>query len=435
MLKPVIGLEVHVELSTVSKMFCRCSSDHFGKKPNSHVCPVCLGLPGALPYANKRAISDTIRFGLAFGCDISNFSKFDRKHYFYPDLPKGYQISQYDLPFCKDGKYEDIRIRRIHLEEDTGKLQHTTLKGKKVSLVDFNRSGVPLVELVTEPDFSDSAKVVEFLQEIQKIVRYLGISTADMEKGSMRLEANVSLTDKEGVVPDYKVELKNINSFRFLKKAIDAELDRQRVLLESKKKVVQETRGFNEKTGKTSSQRTKEEAKDYRYFPEPDIPPITISEGKISELRSSLPELPHQKREKFKNQYKLSDFYVDVLTTTKERADYFEEAAKLSFKHLVDVKTIADLMVNQNLDSKYEEPAELVKKAYELTRKEYATDDEVFESVEKVVKENQDVVKKFQEGKGEVVGFLIGQVQKELKGKGNPSYIRTVLLGKIQRGV
>ncbi len=435
MLKPVIGLEVHVELSTASKMFCRCSSDHFGKKPNSQVCPVCLGLPGALPYANSEAISDTIRFGLAFGCEVSNFSKFDRKHYFYPDLPKGYQISQYDLPFCKDGKYEDIRIRRIHLEEDTGKLQHVTLKGKKVSLVDFNRSGVPLVELVTEPDFSDSAKVVEFLQEIQRIVRYLEISTADMEKGSMRLEANVSLTDKEGVIPDYKVELKNINSFRFLKKAIDAELARQRGLFEGKKRIVQETRGFDEKTGKTLSQRTKEEAKDYRYFPEPDIPPITISQGKISELRSSLPELPHQKREKFKNQYKLSDFYVDVLTATRERADYFEEAAKLSYKHSVDVKAIADLMVNQNLDSKYEEPAEFVKKVYEVTKREYVPDEEVLKSVEKVVKENRDAVRKFQEGKGEIIGYLIGQVQKELHGKGNPSRIRTMLVDIIQKGV
>src|SRR5258708_15832381 len=430
MMKPVIGLEVHIELATKSKLFCSCPADHFAKTPNTQVCLVCLGLPGALPYKNNKAIESNIKFGLALGCVISDQSKFDRKHYFYPDLPKAYQISQYDFPLCKDGELMGIKIRRIYIEEDTGKLQH--IEGK--SLIDFNRSSVPLMELVTEPDFTSIDDAIVFLKEVQRIVRYLGISSADMEKGSMRLEANISLRDSSTSVgmtklPDYKVELKNINSFGFLKKAVEAELKRQEELLEKGEKVGQETRGFDEKTGKTILQRNKEEANDYRYFPEPDIPPLRVGKDQIEEIRKKIPELPEVKRGKFRK-LGLPENYIDVLIDDKNRAEYFEEALRLvelAQGYNISAKDIAGLMVNQNLDKEYEEPALLVKKVYELLKKDYAPQSGVNSAVKKVIQNNPKAVKDFQDGKGEVISFLIGQVQKELKGKGEPKLVQELL--------
>ncbi len=419
-------------------MFCGCPAEHFARKPNTQVCPVCLGLPGALPFANKEAIQNSIKFALAFDCEINKFSKFDRKHYFYPDLPKGYQISQYDSPLSINGNFQfsifkfQIRIRRIHLEEDTAKLVHQTVDGRKTTLIDFNRSGVALVELVTEPDFTNPKDVVDFLKEVQLIARYLGISNADMEKGSMRLEANVSLATsyqlQTTIVPDYKVELKNINSFRFLTKALESELKRQKEILEKGEKVLQETRGYDENTGKTFSQRTKEEAQDYRYFPEPDIPPLKFSDVEIEKIKKELPELPSQKRKRFMDSYSLPLDYSNILTEDVGRADYFEKAVELGSKENISPKLIADMMINKKLDLEFSEPGGLIRKIIEVTKIEYASEDATNEAIRKVLKENQKAVEDYKKGKGQVLGFLIGMVQKESKGKGDPKKIEQAIL-------
>jgi len=312
--QPVIGFEVHIELATNSKMFCGCPADHFGKAPNTQTCPVCLGLPGALPVPNARAIEWCIKLGLALGCQINLTSKFDRKNYFYPDLPKGYQISQYDMPFCHNGELLGHKITRVHLEEDTGKLIHS----RNQTLIDFNRSGVPLVEVVTEPDFASVQDSDAFLKELQSIVRALKISTADMEKGSMRLEANISLKPADSHdLPDYKVEVKNVNSFRFIKKAIEFEIARQSQLLESGVNPLQETRGFSETKGETVGQRSKEAAHDYRYFPEPDIPPLQFSQDQVDSWRSQLPKLPSHTRQDLLS-LGLSENYVKIIAADEK---------------------------------------------------------------------------------------------------------------------
>lgn len=435
---PIIGLEVHIELSTKSKMFCGCSASHFAKEPNTQVCPVCLGLPGALPFANSEAIKNTIKFGLALGSEINLFSKFDRKHYFYPDLPKSYQISQYDLPFCKGGNFKipgtdtEIRIRRVHLEEDTGKLVHETVEKEKSSLIDFNRSSVPLMEMVTEPDFHDTESILKFLKEIQMIARYLGISNADMEKGSMRLEANVSLSP-DGDLPNYKVELKNINSFRFLEKAINAEIVRQKELLDKGEIVENQTRGYDEMKATTYLQRTKEDAKDYRYFPEPDLPPIRTSKDEIERLRKELPELPKVKRERFAKEFGLPEGYIEILVSEPNRADYFEKVIALKKGSPLSAKMVADLMINKKMDLDYPEPAGFVKKIVEVTKIDFATDEETIKAIKDVVFEQENAVTDYKNGKGQVIGFLIGMVQKKLGGKGNPKLVSESLIKELQK--
>ncbi len=344
--KPTIGLEIHAELKTASKMFCGCKNDPDEKRPNVNICPVCTAQPGTLPVANEEAIKKVIKAGLALNCTIAKDSKFDRKNYFYPDIPKGYQISQYDQPFCQKGYLEieapassakasagrrKIGITRIHLEEDTGKSIHP--EGADYSLVDFNRAGMPLMELVTEPDITSGAEASAFAQELQMILKYLGVSDADMEKGLMRVEVNISVskTKKFGT----KVEIKNLNSFKVVEKAIDFEIARQIELLEKgdpsnpsgQGKVVQETRGWHDKKEITFSQREKESAHDYRYFPEPDLPPLHFEKKYIDEIKASIPELPAEKRKRFAKEYALEVAQVGMFVANKELGNYFEAVA------------------------------------------------------------------------------------------------------------
>lgn len=415
---PVIGLEVHVELKTKSKMFCSCSAEYFGEKPNTHTCPVCLGLPGALPVPNKLAIEWCIKIALALNCEINEFSKFDRKNYFYPDLAKGYQISQYDFPFGHDGYInlkngKRIRIRRVHMEEDTGKLSHQEIDSKKVSLIDFNRSGVPLVEIVTEPDFDNALDVKEYLEKLQQIVRYLDVASADMEKGEMRLEPNISLTTDPKQLPNYKVEVKNINSFKFVEKAINFEIQRQTEILEKSETPAQETRGWNEDKGKTFSQRSKEEAHDYRYFPEPDIPPIHLPEGAVGRLKDQVPELPDKKFERFQKEFTLPVYDAEILTREKSLADYFEKAVDQKTDG-IDAKAIANWIINKKIDYEKVTVEELLKQISSAKQTVSIEEKELNKFITEVIKENEKAVTDYKNGKETSLMFLLGQTMRKI---------------------
>lgn len=435
--KPVIGLEVHVELKTNSKMFCACSAEYFGQKPNTHTCPVCLGLPGALPYPNKKAIEWCVMIGLALNCNIPLFSKFDRKNYFYPDLAKGYQISQYDKPFCQNGWIElssgkRIGITRVHMEEDTGKLIHETVDGKKVSLIDFNRSGVPLVEIVTEPDFETADEVKEYLQKLQQIVRYLNVSNADMEKGDMRLEPNISLKkENETELPKYKVEVKNINSFGFVTKAINYEIKRQTEILEKGIIPQQETRGFVEKNSSTVTQRIKEEASDYRYFPEPDIPPIRWTSQQINSLKTMLPELPDRKRMRFQKQYNLSVYDTINLTENLTTSEYFETAVIAGTKK-VTPKQIANTIINKKVDIEQVLPAKLVEEILTSSKTEIVDEKELKSIIKKVLKDNPKVADDYKKGKDTVIQFAIGQVMYIIRKKIDIEILRKLIMEELK---
>lgn len=497
----IIGLEIHAELKTKSKMFCPSDNYAYGKEANTAVCPICMGHPGTLPLPNKQAIEWTLLVGLALDCKINRLSKFDRKNYFYPDLPKGYQISQYDLPFTYDGSLEvegeKIAITRIHLEEDTGKLMHPS--GRNYTLVDLNRAGTPLIEMVTEPVIRSADQAKKFCQLYQQVLRYLDISNADMEKGEMRCEANVSVQEKgrweykgDGVITpigDYrlnpKVELKNINSFKAVEKAIEYEVGRQIQALEDGEKLVQETRGWNENKGETVRQRVKETSADYRYFPEPDIPPIHISEEWIEEIRSRLIELPPAKIKRFMEEYDLSLYDSEILASDKSLAAYTEEViselrawidstgddwerqkkklAKITsnwltgelFKHInKDNLTIKDIKITPEnfaefialvyqekvnssaaqtiMEVLYRQGGDPSQIMADLGLEQLDNEAELEEIIEGVLAKNPIQVEQYRAGKENVLQFLVGQTMAATRGKANPKKVADILLKRLK---
>ena len=433
---PVIGLEIHLELPTLSKMFCPCPADHFGKEPNSQTCPVCLGLPGALPVPNKEAIRRTLLLALALNCQINKRTWFDRKNYFYPDLPKGYQISQFFKPLGINGQLtlssgKKINIREIHLEEDTAKSLHRDGH----TLLDFNKSGVPLVEIVSEPDLSSAEEAVEYAKALHTLIRKIKISPADMEKGQLRLEANISLKkDPKDPLPKYKVEVKNINSFKFLKDAITYEIKRQKELLENNKKIIQETRGYDAKNKKTFSQRTKEEAYEYRYFPEPDIPPLNLEEiFNFDKLKKEIPELPEQTIRRLETDYQLAAADAQIFSKSKKALDYFEKAVKFGQKENIGPQQVANIIINKRLPWEKLSPQELILKIKGQKEQALVGGGELENIIKGVIAKNPQAVADFKKGKENALGFLIGQIQKETKGKADVRQAQEMLRHELAR--
>jgi aspartyl-tRNA(Asn)/glutamyl-tRNA(Gln) amidotransferase subunit B len=469
----VIGLEVHAQLLTQSKMFCGCSTDYLNAEPNSHICPVCLGLPGSLPVINRRAIEYTLRTALALHCEIPVFTKFDRKNYFYPDLPKGYQISQYDLPLSRNGWMElesggerrRVGITRVHLEEDTGKLVHAgQLATAQSSLVDFNRAGVPLMEIVGEPDLRSAEEAREYLMRLRALLVYIGVNDGNMEAGSLRGDANVSLRPKGVETFGTKVEIKNMNSFRSVLRAVEFEVGRQRQELERGGTLVQETRGWNDDEGVTFSQRSKEYAHDYRYFPEPDLPPLQPERVWLDTIRADLPELPAARRDRFMSAYGLSAYDAEGLTQTRAWADYYERVvaagapaklaanwlldalaarlnaekhdiaqARISSEHLAELirlvteGRISGKIAKEVFEEAYtrgESPAALVE-AGGLAQISGA--DELRTAVQQAILENPKAVADYQAGKERALAALVGAVMKATKGRANPTVVNALL--------
>ena len=467
----VIGLEAHVHLNTRSKAFCGCSTQ-FGSEPNSQVCPVCLGFPGSLPVLNRTALEYAITVAVALNCRVQEFTKFDRKHYYYPDLPKNYQISQYDLPVALegfldiqvDGKVKRIRIRRAHLEEDAGKLIHR----QDISLVDFNRAGVPLLEIVSEPDINSPQEAYAYLTFLKSIIEYLGVSDCDMEKGSLRCDANISLIEKGQSGLGTKSELKNMNSFKAVKDALSFEIERQSELLSGGGVITQETRLWDAKGLRTISMRSKEEAKDYRYFPDPDLSPFTISQDTISRIKQSLPELPREKQKRLAGQYGLSDYDAELITSSRQLADYFEECLKgyanakavfnwLSGPVLSELNSRGVSISGLNISP--EKMVELVKffqegKVTNLVAKDVlgqmiqsgkAAADIIEQNglaqisdagslkkiIDQVLEENTKSIGDYKAGKSNALMFLLGQVMKKSQGKANPKTVADMLKTRL----
>lgn len=435
-LQLVCGLEIHAELKTKSKMFCSCKNDpFFAAAPNTHTCPVCLGMPGGLPVANRQAIEWTIKLGLALHCQINVFSKFDRKHYFYPDLPKGYQISQYDIPFCYDGYVETsqgkVRIRRIHLEEDTGKLQHKTVNDQKVSLIDFNRSGVPLVEIVTEPDIHSAEQAKEYGKKLRQILRYLDIADCDMEQGGMRLEANTSLKAADATeLPTYKVEVKNINSFRFLEQAINFEIQRQALVLMEGQTPKQETRGWDSVHNTTFPQRTKEDAEDYRYFPDPDLPPIRLEQAHLDTWRAGLPELPDAVIARWEKTWGIEPRFSEQVIDSQADVAWFEEANALAQQAQLEPNKFVSAIVNKKLAvdrAQGQSPAAAIKAFQASQTVETIDTAQLATVIQQVVTENALEVERYRAGQTKLINFFLGQVMKKLQKKVDMAQIKTEL--------
>ncbi len=460
-----IGLEIHAELKTKTKMFCACKNDPDEEKPNSNICPVCTAQPGTLPVLNKEAIKHVLRVGLACGSDIADFTEWDRKHYFYPDIPKGYQISQYKFPLVTGGSINNVKLTRIHLEEDTAKSSHD--KGD-FSLVDFNRGGLPLMELVTEPEIHSGKEAADFAKELQLLLQYLGAGDANMEKGEMRVEANVSVsnTNKLGT----KVEIKNLNSFRTVERSVAYEIERQIDTLEKGEKIVQETRGWDEAKQKTFSQRLKEESHDYRYFPDPDIPKMNVSEVfDLKKLKKELPELPWQRRERYLKEFGLKEHDAESFVGNIELGDFFEkviadfkgnkELAKLA-SNLIASDLVGLMVKDQNL--KYPEHKKFAKivtmfgeeklssrSAKDLLLKlltdnidpekfaekegliQHSDESAIKTLLEKLISENPKVVADYKAGKEASLQFFVGQAIKATKGSANPQIIKKVLLSLL----
>lgn len=468
----IVGMEVHVQLHTRSKMFCRCSADYAAAPPNTHTCPICTAMPGVLPAINKKAVEYTVMTGLALNCRINGFSRFARKSYYYPDLPKNYQISQYELPLCEEGHLEiefdgqpkRINIQRIHLEEDTAKLTHVSGS----SLIDFNRSGVPLMEIVSQPDIRSADEARLYLTKLRTILRYLGVSTGNMEEGAMRCEANISLQPEGATELGTKVEVKNLNSFRSVEQALVYEMERQAKTLDEGGRVHQVTMGWDESRGITVVQRSKEEAHDYRYFPEPDLPPLSLQDERLEQIQGSLPELPDAKRERFVEQYSLSRYDALLLTSDRAVAEFFEssvsghgdaktvcnwmtgevfrllkvkekglEESRLTSDGLAELLTMVDIgavsvnTAKEVLEAMFDTGAAARAVVKERGLGQISDQDELSRIVDGVIAANPKPVADYLAGKKAVVGFLMGQVMKASRGKANPSVVRELLAERL----
>jgi len=475
-----IGLETHVELLTDSKMFCGCSTK-FGTAPNTQTCSICLGHPGTLPVINKKAFDYTLKVALALNCKIANFTQFHRKNYFYPDLPKGYQISQYDLPvglngyldIKLNGKVKRIGISRVHMEEDTAKLLHFGETGRiseaTGSGLDFNRCGIPLLEIVSAPDIKNVTQAKAYVMLLKKILEYLEVSDCNMEEGKFRVDTNISVRKIEDKYSEARTEIKNLNSFRFLEKGLSYEIKRQREILNKGEKLYLETRHFDSKTMTTKSMRIKEEAQDYRYFPEPDLVPIEISREWVDEIKKTVPELPSIRTDRIKKQYDISDNDVEIITSTKSMADFFESCAKIypypkiisnwiirdllyllnqkqiqienckiSSEHLVDMLKMIDTgsISGKIAKSIFKEMFKTGKMPEEIVKqkglKQISDIDKLTDIIEQVLKENPEIVTQYLSGKMQVFTFLVGQVMKKTKGKANPKLVNELLKKKLK---